>query len=327
MRNVGQLCGILLVIIIAGCLSSGNVTQLVKNLPDVEKFLDEHPNAQIDAVLWNRDYVESNVDKIDEDCRPALEKNKDYYRVDIKEGDLRITAWVRDEGQKVVCIHKEAKEPTNQTTTTIQTTTTETSTTTTSLSTTTTDVPTTTTMETTTTNTYLSNRLNDAYIHENDRLVVSGKPVTVLSIKSNKIDIEVDMEVDGSGNSTKALNGGMTLTVDGIKVTLPSDGITYSADSTQRRVRLVFPSGGVIVTKINEGNLHVGDVLTINDKKLDIISIEQSVAIVTVGSETKSIPAGQTLNVGELQITIPSDGITYSTDITQRKVRLVIENA
>ena len=97
--------GILTIVLASGC-TGGNIQQLVKQSPDVQEFLKEHPNAEITAVLWTKDYIEANKDKIDETCLSAIERNKDYYKVNIKENESEITVWIRDEGQKIVCIYK-----------------------------------------------------------------------------------------------------------------------------------------------------------------------------------------------------------------------------
>ena len=54
------------IIFIGGCVSQGNINSFVQTLPQVEKFLNEHPNAEIKAVLWNEELVESNIDIIKE---------------------------------------------------------------------------------------------------------------------------------------------------------------------------------------------------------------------------------------------------------------------
>jgi len=106
------------VITVSGCVGGGttDVTSVVKTIPQVQEFLREYPNAEITAVLWSSSYIQSNMDKIKEDCIPAIE-DKAYYKVDIQENELKMTAWVSSDDYTVVCIYKEGGEILTTTTT------------------------------------------------------------------------------------------------------------------------------------------------------------------------------------------------------------------
>ena len=107
-RLIIPLLLISIVLVISGCIGTGDLKQFVKQLPEVQKFLSEHPNAEITAVLWSKDYIENNMEKIQEECLPAIEKNKNYYKVDIKENENEMTIWMSDDEKKVVCVYKKA---------------------------------------------------------------------------------------------------------------------------------------------------------------------------------------------------------------------------
>lgn len=107
---------LVLVLFTGGCLGQGTVdaTSVVKSLPQVQEFLKEHPNAEMSAVRWSDSYIHSNIDKINEKCRPVL-KNKAYYKVDVEEKGVKMTAWVSSDDYTVVCIYKKGEEITTTT--------------------------------------------------------------------------------------------------------------------------------------------------------------------------------------------------------------------
>lgn len=111
------------VLFIGGCVDQGigDIISFVRSNPEVQEFLDEHPNAEITVTLWSSDYISENLDKINEKCLPAIDVNKDYYKVDISEGDLEITIWVRAKKREVVCIVKKGFETTTTTSSTTST--------------------------------------------------------------------------------------------------------------------------------------------------------------------------------------------------------------
>jgi outer membrane murein-binding lipoprotein Lpp len=107
---------IIIVLVSSGCTNNVNLDQFVKQLPEVQAFLKENPNAEIAAVLWNKDYIKANIDKIEQSCLPAIENDKSYYRVSIKESDNEIITWIDEKENKAVCIYRKGGTVQNNTT-------------------------------------------------------------------------------------------------------------------------------------------------------------------------------------------------------------------
>lgn len=103
------------------CLTSDktDITAVVKLLPDVQQFLNEHPDAEIKAALWSASAVETNIGRIREDCGPQIE-NKSYWRAEVKENDLDLIIWLDSDSKQPVCVVKKrtATTPTQTTTST-----------------------------------------------------------------------------------------------------------------------------------------------------------------------------------------------------------------
>jgi len=105
-KQITFLVLISLFLIISGCIGTIDMKQFVKQLPEVQEFLNEHPKAEIAVSLWTKDYIENNTENISGKCLPSIDKNLDYYKVDIKENENEITVWIRDEDKKVICIYR-----------------------------------------------------------------------------------------------------------------------------------------------------------------------------------------------------------------------------
>jgi len=99
---------VLLVFVVAssGCVNSGDLTQFVKQLPEIQEFLKDHPNAEISITLFSSDYIKNNTEKVPENCLPFIDKEKDYYNVHIKENDNEIAVFVSYDDKKVVCVQR-----------------------------------------------------------------------------------------------------------------------------------------------------------------------------------------------------------------------------
>lgn len=98
-------------VIASGCTdSNADVTAAAEALPQVQEFLDENPDAEITAVRWNSDYLQDNQDQIPEKCRPAIEMEKDHYKVDIQDEEEQINVWLGAEQKEVMCIKREGSE-------------------------------------------------------------------------------------------------------------------------------------------------------------------------------------------------------------------------
>ncbi len=97
------------IIAIAGCIGGKkDVTPVVKAMPDVQQFLKEHPNAEIKAALWKEDTVSSNLGEIRTTCGNQMQI-KDYWKVDVNEGDISIKIWLDGKTMEPLCVIKEGK--------------------------------------------------------------------------------------------------------------------------------------------------------------------------------------------------------------------------
>ena len=69
--------------------------------PQVQNFLETHPDADIKVVLWSEDFVETKIDLIREYCGEQM-KIQDYYRVDLKTNSINLTLWLDTKDQTVL---------------------------------------------------------------------------------------------------------------------------------------------------------------------------------------------------------------------------------
>ena len=97
-----------LTVLASGCLDGQQeVTGVVETLPEVQEFLDDNPDASIDAVRWNSDYIEDNFNDISETCQPAIDTEKDHYRVNIEDNNENIVTWLEADEMEVMCVTRE----------------------------------------------------------------------------------------------------------------------------------------------------------------------------------------------------------------------------
>ena len=104
-----------LTVLASGCLDGQQeVTGVVETLPEVQEFLDDNPDASIDAVRWNSDYIDDNFDDIKETCQPAIDTEKDHYRVNVEDDSENIVTWLEAEEMEVMCVTREGSETTSE---------------------------------------------------------------------------------------------------------------------------------------------------------------------------------------------------------------------
>jgi len=94
-------------LLISGCMTS--IDDLIQQIPAVEDFLEEHPNAKITSVLWRESAVKENMDKIKSICNIELEIKPYYYTV-VDEGNDKITLFIDKATQEVECLSIERGE-------------------------------------------------------------------------------------------------------------------------------------------------------------------------------------------------------------------------
>jgi len=97
---------IISVILISGCVDGEtDITSLTKTLPQVQSFLDEHPNADIKVTLWSEEAISNNIESIRTECEAPIEIMS-YYRVMYSEEDVDLTIWMDKETNEAICVIK-----------------------------------------------------------------------------------------------------------------------------------------------------------------------------------------------------------------------------
>ncbi len=93
---------IALAVSISGCTDGQDVTPIVKALPEVQQFLEEHPNAKIIVTYWSKEDVEKFEEEISRQCDKPITPAA-MYKATVSEGNLKIISWISEENQKVIC--------------------------------------------------------------------------------------------------------------------------------------------------------------------------------------------------------------------------------
>ncbi|MDO8725058.1 MAG: hypothetical protein Q7J35_03200 [Candidatus Methanoperedens sp.] len=91
-----------LMAIVSGCTGGQDVTSVVKALPEVQQFMNEHPNAKITVTYWSKDDVTNSSQEISQQCDKPITPVA-MYKATVNEGDLKIISWINAENQIVVC--------------------------------------------------------------------------------------------------------------------------------------------------------------------------------------------------------------------------------
>src|SRR3989338_8075579 len=103
---------LLAIIVISGCVGSNpDIKQLAKALPEVKQFLDQNPNADIKAILWDVGQVNASIDSIRADCGTQF-KVGEYYMIEATDGNNRIVVWYDPKTNKAVCILRQGQPET-----------------------------------------------------------------------------------------------------------------------------------------------------------------------------------------------------------------------
>ena len=101
---------ILAIFLVSGCTGK-DLTPIVKNMPQFQEFLKDHPNANIQIIKVSESYISENLQTIKAQCGDELEI-KPYYKVTITENNTTILAYLDTETQELICLYKPS---TNQT--------------------------------------------------------------------------------------------------------------------------------------------------------------------------------------------------------------------
>jgi len=99
------LLSLLGVIALAGCTASVDVSSVAKQLPAVQEFLNQHPDAEIKALLLSSETVQQNIDEITKACGGSLPV-KSYWKVELTENNNLIIVYLEPKEITPVCISR-----------------------------------------------------------------------------------------------------------------------------------------------------------------------------------------------------------------------------
>ncbi|MCK4730042.1 MAG: hypothetical protein KAT28_01880 [Candidatus Aenigmarchaeota archaeon] len=104
------------IIFVSGCTNQTDITSIAEKIPQVQNFLETHPDADIKAVLWDKNFVETKIGLIREDCGEQM-KIQDYYKVDLKTNSINLTLWLDTKDQTVLCAIRKGNNTSDETNT------------------------------------------------------------------------------------------------------------------------------------------------------------------------------------------------------------------
>jgi len=104
---------ITLSIMLAGCVDNGqDISPMFKSIPEVQQFLQDHPNAKITVTYWSEEEVLEISDDISIQCDKNINPRA-LYKATISEGNLKVVSWIDAETQIIICtITQESSDPT-----------------------------------------------------------------------------------------------------------------------------------------------------------------------------------------------------------------------
>lgn len=91
-------------VFVSGCSQEFDVSFLARQIPQVQAFLEEHPDAEISVVMWTSQYLKDNLDKVPEECLLAIDLDKSYFKVEFIEYDEKIVSFIEVQSREPVCV-------------------------------------------------------------------------------------------------------------------------------------------------------------------------------------------------------------------------------
>lgn len=104
MRYLGLL-SLVGIVFLAGCATQVDVSSIAKQLPAVQEFLNQHPNAEIKALLLSAETVQQNIEEITKACGGPL-PIKSYWKVVVTENNNLIIVYLEPKEISPVCISR-----------------------------------------------------------------------------------------------------------------------------------------------------------------------------------------------------------------------------
>ena len=100
---------ILLAVITSGCTGGKNITSTINALPEVQQYMEEHPNATITVTYWSKEEVAKIEQELSQQCGKPITPVA-MYKATIIDMDLRIVFWINAENQILICSITEGKK-------------------------------------------------------------------------------------------------------------------------------------------------------------------------------------------------------------------------
>jgi hypothetical protein len=116
MQKSVLLIGIIFVamFLVSGCVNSTDLTHVVKSMPQLQEFFKENPNANVQVVQLNEDYVTQNIATIRAQCGDQMEISP-YYRVTITQDNNTAITYLNVTTQELICLYKPSANGTGTT--------------------------------------------------------------------------------------------------------------------------------------------------------------------------------------------------------------------
>src|SRR3989344_4307658 len=99
---------ILGLLFLAACVT--DIEQSVKNIPAVNAFLKEHPNAEVSIVFLDKAAVLERAEQLQIICDGLISTDREFYYVDIKEDIQEIQLLMDDKTGQLLCLKRIGKE-------------------------------------------------------------------------------------------------------------------------------------------------------------------------------------------------------------------------
>ncbi|MDO8556820.1 MAG: Kazal-type serine protease inhibitor family protein [Nanoarchaeota archaeon] len=95
-------------IFLAACMT--DIEQSVKNIPAVNAFLEDHPDAEVSIIFLDKAAVAERSEQLEELCNGPVSNNREFYYVNVKEDAQEIQLLMDDKTGQLLCLKRIGKE-------------------------------------------------------------------------------------------------------------------------------------------------------------------------------------------------------------------------
>ncbi len=113
MKNLLLAGAILAALLSSGCTGETGIEEKVKELPEVQKFLNENPGAGIETVYLEKKVVQSSIEYLKKQCGTGF-KEEDYWYASVSKGEKKLEVYFNEDGTKAECVAEPLKEEDNR---------------------------------------------------------------------------------------------------------------------------------------------------------------------------------------------------------------------